>query len=62
LSFRKKQWTDIEAWRKKARAKAGELIASPDIGGTPKVTVEKKYRFDGLDIEELSWQLPYVFR
>ncbi len=25
----------------------------------PSVTVEKKYAYDGLDIEELSWQLPY---
>ncbi len=62
LSFRKKRWTDIEAWRKEAKAKAIELIASPDIGEAPKVTVEKAYQYDGLDIEELSWQAPYGHR
>ncbi len=29
------------------------------MGAVPKVTVEKKYVHDGLEIEELSWQLPY---
>ncbi len=62
LSFRRKEWSDPDTWRKKARAKALELIASPDIGALPEVTVEKQYRFDGLDIEELSWQLPYGYR
>ena len=34
-------------------------MAIPDIGATPKVTVKKQYTYDGLHIEELSWQLPY---
>ena len=59
LSFRKKEWTDIEAWRKKAKQQVLERIAMPDLGGTPKVTVHKKYLYDGLQIEEISWQLPY---
>ncbi len=59
LSFRKSQWKDTASWRKKAIDKASELISSPDIGKTPKITINKKYTFDGLEIEELSWQLPY---
>lgn len=59
LSFRKKEWTDIETWRKTAKMRLAERMSIPDIDGTPKVTVKKKYIYDGLLIEELSWQLPY---
>ena len=33
LSFRLDQWSDVNAWRETARAKANELIASPRIDG-----------------------------
>lgn len=61
LSFRNETWkdTDLSNWKEKALAKAKELIASPDIGTVPSIQTEKKYVFDGLAIEELSWQLPY---
>ena len=59
LSYRRSEWKDIEAWRKVARQKAIERLAIPDIGPMPKVTVKKQYSYDGLHIEELSWQLPY---
>lgn len=59
LSFRHTQWTDIGAWKKEAIGKTLELISSPERKGGPTVTVEKKYTYDGLDIEEISWQLPY---
>lgn len=59
LSFRRHQWDDLDAWRREAQTKTSELIASPDIGRVPKVTVNKKHTFDGLEIEELSWQLPF---
>ena len=36
-----------------------ERMAIPDIGGMPEVTVKRKYNYDGLIIEELSWRLPY---
>ncbi|RYZ35019.1 MAG: hypothetical protein EOP49_33935, partial [Sphingobacteriales bacterium] len=29
------------------------------IGNAPAVTVKKKYAYDGLQVEELTWQLPY---
>jgi len=59
LSYRLDQWSDINSWREQALNMARECIAAPDIGGQPKVTVTKKYVFDGLEIEELEWQLPY---
>ncbi|TLU95000.1 hypothetical protein FEM55_07420 [Dyadobacter sediminis] len=58
LSFRNPQITDLNAWRERAIAKTQELLSSPSKE-EPKVVVEKKYVYDGLEIEELSWQLPY---
>ena len=59
LSFRRKEFTNVDDWRKKARARMAERLAAPSIGTHPKVTVNKKYEYDGLTIEEVSWQLPY---
>src|SRR4029078_6400553 len=59
LSFRKKEFSNIEEWRKLARKQVIERMSIPHIGGMPKVIVNKQYSYDGLHIEELSWQLPY---
>ena len=59
LSFRKKEFTNLDAWKKDARKRLTERLAIPEMGGTPVVTVKKQYSYDGLHIEELSWQLPY---
>lgn len=59
LSFRLNRWSDVDAWRKAARSKAGELIASPPIEGDQNVKLVDKFQFDGLEMERLSWQLPY---
>jgi dienelactone hydrolase len=59
LSFRKKEFSNIETWRKAARQRLVERLAIPDIRGLPVVTVKKEYTYDNLHIEELSWQLPY---
>lgn len=60
LSFREDKWKNLDKWRSEAVKKALELISKPDISSyKPEVSVEMKYQFDGLDIEELSWQLPY---
>ncbi|HEX6890922.1 MAG TPA: alpha/beta hydrolase family protein [Chryseolinea sp.] len=58
-SFRKSEWSNLAAWKEAARKKLLDRMAIPDIGATPKVTVKKQYTYDGLRIEELSWQLPY---
>ena len=59
LSYRHPKWSDLEQWRAMAREKLMELLAAPDAGGIPDVSTNKKYVYDGLDIEEISWQLPY---
>ena len=59
LSFRNKRYTDLDAWKKKALSKAREHLGIPDLGPLPKVTVHKSYTNDGLEFEEISWQLAY---
>ncbi|QMU27392.1 alpha/beta hydrolase family protein [Adhaeribacter radiodurans] len=59
FSFRSQKWPDLEKWRKAAKDQVVERLAIPDIGGLPKVTIKKQYNYDGLHMEELSWQLPY---
>lgn len=59
LSFRNKKFTSIDDWKKQARKRLTERLAVPDSGPLPKVTVKKQYNYDGLHIEDLSWQLPY---
>jgi hypothetical protein len=58
-SFRNTKWQDIEKWRVAAKERLLDRLGIPDIGGIPKVTVNKQYNYDGLHIEELTWQLPY---
>ena len=59
LSFRRNEYKDLEQWRKQASARVADRLAIPDLGKTPQVKVERQYQYDGLQIEELSWQLPY---
>lgn len=58
-SLRNKAFTNLDAWRGSARKLVSGRIAMPDLGGMPEVKVKKQYTWDGLHIEELSWQLPY---
>ena len=61
LSYLNTGSNDIEAWRKNARKKTAELMALPNVGEqrAAGVRVHRSYRYDGLDIEELSWKLPF---
>jgi len=59
LSFRRDEFKSVAAWRRRALARVTELLAIPETGGRPPVRVDRRYEFDGLQIEELSWQLPY---
>ncbi len=59
LSFRRKEWKRIDAWKKTAKKRLAERLAIPSLEGVPAATVVKEYSFDGLHIEELKWQLPY---
>ncbi len=59
LSFRNRAWTDVEAWRPVARKRLMDCLAQPDTGDAPEVKVQRTFVYDGLHVEELSWQLPY---
>ncbi len=59
FSFRRKEWSKLETWKEAAKKQLHERLAIPDIGGTPEVKINKQYNYDGLHIEELTWQLPY---
>ncbi|HVU85071.1 MAG TPA: hypothetical protein VHC50_09530 [Puia sp.] len=59
LSFRRKEWTDPGTWRTAARTRLYERLAIPDIGNMPEVSLVRQFAYDGLHIEELTWQLPY---
>jgi dienelactone hydrolase len=59
FSFRKKEFTDVEKWRKAAGDRLRDRLTIPNIGNIPEVTVNKQYTYDGLHVEELTWQLPY---
>ncbi|EPR67292.1 dienelactone hydrolase family protein [Cyclobacterium qasimii] len=57
-SYRRDKWKDIEDWKNKALKITKDKLAAPDLGGTPKFTIDKQYAYDGLLIEEISWKLP----
>ncbi|MDB5249232.1 MAG: twin-arginine translocation signal protein [Segetibacter sp.] len=59
FSFRRPEFRNVDTWRKAAKQRLTERLAIPQIGGLPKVTVQKQYTYDGLHVEELTWQLPY---
>lgn len=59
LSYRRPEFREVDAWRAKARAKALELIALPEVGGPPQVEVTSHNVVDGVAVERLRWQLPY---
>ena len=59
MSYRRKEWEDIDLWRKEAKKRLSERLAIPGIPEIPEVMKVKEYIYDGLQIEELKWQLPY---
>ena len=58
LSLRRDEFRSVSAWRRKAMAKALEFIAPPQSQAAD-VRVGRRFEFDGLAMEEVSWQLPY---
>ncbi|MDW3646659.1 MAG: hypothetical protein R8P61_06345 [Bacteroidia bacterium] len=59
LSFRNDRFTDLGAWKKNAKAKVLELLRIPEMDSYRDLKIESSHTFEGLHIEELSWQLPY---
>jgi dienelactone hydrolase len=59
LSFRRPEFTNLNAWRTRARLRYTEALLQPDSGGVPKPDIQHHISFDGLAIEQMFWQLPY---
>jgi dienelactone hydrolase len=59
LSFRHSRWSDLQEWKKTARGALEGLLHGPEETRAADVQVHHSATHDGLDIEELSWQLPY---
>ncbi|WP_421829172.1 alpha/beta hydrolase family protein [Larkinella sp.] len=61
LSFRNARWKpeQLTRWKKEALEKTRELVAAPPQPATPEVRIDRTFEYDGLMIEEISWQLPY---
>ncbi|MEZ5352372.1 MAG: hypothetical protein R2762_07015 [Bryobacteraceae bacterium] len=59
LSFRRSDFSDVDAWRREARARYLDALAQPPTGATPQASVQHHIEYDGLAIEHLQWQLPY---
>jgi len=59
LSYRRDEFKDIREWQETARKSLADRLAVPHLGATPKVTVKEQFTYDGLQVEKVSWQLPY---
>jgi dienelactone hydrolase len=59
MSFRNKQFNDINSWKKIAKKQVLERMGYQKIEEMPTVKVIEKIEYDGLHIEKLSYQLPY---
>jgi dienelactone hydrolase len=59
LSFRSDHWESVGEWKGAARARLRQLLASPQTGPLPGVRILRGFRVDGLEGEDLEWQLPY---
>jgi dienelactone hydrolase len=58
LSLRSAGHRDVDDWRRIARERVSQLIAEP-AGAAADVRVENRQTREGLDVELLSWQLPW---
>src|SRR5262245_50532921 len=61
LSYRSPRFpaADLDVWRARARARLLECLMQPPSGGLPTAQLQHQLEHDGLQIEHLSWQLPY---
>lgn len=59
LSFRNDSFTDLNQWKSLALTRTRERMGIPALEQLPGVTVHDSHVYDGLHIEEISWQLPH---
>lgn len=59
LSFRNGHFKNVNDWRTAARKQLTDRLAIPAMGEMPEVKMSRQYEYDGLQVQEISWQLPY---
>ncbi|WP_187357728.1 dienelactone hydrolase family protein [Cyclobacterium plantarum] len=59
FSYRNPSFTNLEQWKALALDRTRERMGIPDTGPLPVVTRHDSHVHDGLEIESISWQLPY---
>jgi dienelactone hydrolase len=59
FSLRGSRFNDLETWRTAARTRLKERLLQPNAGGIPQAAMAHQFQYDGLDVEHLTWQLPY---
>lgn len=59
FSFRNPSFTNLEQWKALAMELTRDRMGIPDTGPLPVVEKSGTQNHDGLQIESLSWQLPY---
>ena len=59
LSFRNSTNNDLQAWKRLARQRVKDFLLQPEVGPAADVRVDDQLVYEGLEIEKLSWQLPY---
>ena len=58
-SFRNPAWKKHKDWQSAAKKVTIDRMGIRNVGPMPHAVIKKEYEYDGLHIEELSWQLPY---
>ncbi len=58
-SWLHKNWQSLPEWKEQARAQVLDKLGKPHYRGNPEVTVRSRSVYNGLEVEEISWQLPY---
>ena len=58
LSLRR-GWDRLDDWRAEARTRLLMRTAPPEVASTPVAQTIRQYEQDGLDIEEIRWDMPY---
>ncbi|MBI3209268.1 MAG: hypothetical protein HYZ37_10265 [Candidatus Solibacter usitatus] len=59
LSFRRREWTDVNRWRVEARKRFLDALMQPPPSRPPQPSVQHMMEYDGVAIEHMTWQLPY---
>lgn len=59
LSFRRPEYRHLPTWKPQARARYLQALLQPDSGGVPQAQVQHRFSYEGLDVEHLTWELPY---